>query len=52
MVPVSRKVSVPIVETPMRASGIAMRSIWSTLSMFEPTRTLADQITSPAELLA
>ena len=52
MVPVSRKVLVPMVETVILASGIAIFSIVSTLSMFEPTRMLADQMMSPAALLA
>ena len=52
IVPVSSTVLVPMVETAIFASGMATRSIWSTLSMFEPTRILADQITSPAALLA
>jgi hypothetical protein len=34
------------------ASGMARCSIWSTLSRFEPTRTLADHTMSPAALLA
>ena len=42
----------PIVETPILASGMARCSIWSTVSMFEPTRRLADHTTSPAALLA
>jgi hypothetical protein len=51
-VPVSSTVLAPIVATWMLASGIARPSIWSMLSRFEPTRTLADQMMSPAELLA
>ena len=43
-VPVSSTVLVPIVATLIFASGIASVSIWSMLSMFEPTRILADQI--------
>jgi hypothetical protein len=51
-VPVSRKVFWPIVETPMRASGMASASIASTLSRFEPTLMLPDQMMSPFALLA
>ena len=51
-VPVSSTVLVPIVETPILASGIASASIWSMLSMFEPTRMFAAQITLPPASLA
>ena len=51
-VPVSNTVFVPIVATLTFAAGMASASIWSMLEMFEPTRTLADQTMSPAELLA
>ena len=50
--PVSSTVLVPMVEAVIRASGIAIRNIWSMLSILEATRTLADQIVWPAALLA
>ena len=50
-VPVSSTVLF-IVEVAIFASGMARCSIWSMLSILAPTRTLADQITAPAALLA
>ena len=41
-----------IVDVVICASGMARCSIWSMLSRFVPTRTLADHTTSPRELLA
>ena len=51
-VPVSSTVLLPIVATETFACGMASASIWSMLPMFDPTRMLAAQITSPAALLA
>ena len=41
-----------MVATDIFACGMAMASNWSMLPMFEPTRILADQMMSPAALLA
>ena len=38
--------------TALGGVGIASDSIWGMLSRFAPTRTLADQMMSPAALLA